>query len=50
MSWPERIAATIAAFLLVVALPITDELGFVLAVLVVLYHWWRQRRALLRAS
>lgn len=45
MTWHERIAATLAAFLLVIALPVTDEIGFALSILVVLYHWHRQRRA-----
>jgi TRAP transporter 4TM/12TM fusion protein len=45
MTWPERGLAVIAAFLLVVALPITDEAGFVLSALVVIYHWWRTRTA-----
>ncbi len=43
MTWPERGLAVIAAFLLVVALPITDEAGFVLSALVVGYHWRRTR-------
>jgi TRAP transporter 4TM/12TM fusion protein len=50
MFWYERIAAAAAAFLLVSALPVTDELGFVLTVLVVLYHWRRQRRLVPRVS
>ena len=33
LSWPERIVAAAAAFSLVVALPVTDEIGFVLAAL-----------------
>ena len=44
MTWPERIAAAAAAFLLVVAIPLTDELGFALGVAVVLYHRARNRR------
>ena len=50
LTWYERIAATTAAFLLVTALPITDELGFVLTILVALYHWRRQRRLAPRTS
>jgi TRAP transporter 4TM/12TM fusion protein len=50
MTWLERVVATVAAFLLVVALPVTDELGFALAALVAIYHWWRQRRALPRTA
>jgi hypothetical protein len=30
--------------LLVVALPLTDEIGFVLGVLIILQHVWRSRR------
>ena len=43
MGWWERLWAFIAGGLLVLALPVTDELGFVLAVLLVAQHWWRQR-------
>ncbi|HEU0070846.1 MAG TPA: TRAP transporter permease [Alphaproteobacteria bacterium] len=43
MSWPERVIAAAAAFLLVVALPITDQAGFVLAALIFAYHWRRTR-------
>jgi TRAP transporter 4TM/12TM fusion protein len=42
--WPERILATIAAFLLVVAVPWTDEAGFALGAVVVAWHWYRTRR------
>jgi TRAP-type uncharacterized transport system fused permease subunit len=41
----ERIWATAAAFLLVVALPVTDELGLALAAGFMAYHWWRTRGA-----
>ncbi|HXH02850.1 MAG TPA: TRAP transporter permease [Candidatus Competibacteraceae bacterium] len=44
LSWPERVLAAAAAFFLVAALPITDEIGFVLSVLFVLWHGWRVRR------
>ncbi|MEW5783190.1 MAG: TRAP transporter permease [Pseudomonadota bacterium] len=37
----ERVIAALAAFLLVVALPLTDELGLALAVLFILWHWRR---------
>lgn len=43
MNWLERIFAAAGAFLLVVALPITDEAGFVVSALVVAYHWRRVR-------
>ena len=44
LNWPERIVATAAAFLLVVAIPWTDEAGFALGVALVLWHWPRTRR------
>jgi TRAP-type uncharacterized transport system fused permease subunit len=43
-SW-ERVLATIAAAFLVVALPVTDEIGFALAALVIGLHLWRTRPA-----
>ncbi|HOV05223.1 MAG TPA: TRAP transporter permease, partial [Kaistiaceae bacterium] len=45
LSWPERLLATAAAFSLVVALPITDETGFALAILFAVVHFLRSRRA-----
>ena len=39
----ERLLATAAAFTLVAALPITDEVGFVLAAVMIGLHWWRNR-------
>jgi TRAP transporter 4TM/12TM fusion protein len=42
--WWERIVATAAAASLVLALPITDEVGFALAALVIGVHLWRTRR------
>ncbi len=39
----ERLLAAAAAFTLVVALPITDEVGFALSALVVFLHWRRTR-------
>jgi TRAP transporter 4TM/12TM fusion protein len=41
--WPERLLMTAAAFTLVVALPVTDEIGFALAALAIGWHWWRGR-------
>lgn len=41
----ERLAAAVAAAFLVLALPVTDEVGFALAVLVLGFHFWRSRRA-----
>jgi TRAP transporter 4TM/12TM fusion protein len=40
----ERLAAAVAAAFLVLALPLTDQVGFVLAVLVIGSHIWRSRR------
>ncbi len=40
----ERLAALAAGLLLVLALPLTDEAGFLLAALLIGYHWWRARR------
>jgi TRAP transporter 4TM/12TM fusion protein len=42
--WWERVVATAAAASLVLALPITDEVGFGLAALVIGVHLWRTRR------
>jgi TRAP transporter 4TM/12TM fusion protein len=51
LSWPERIAAAAAAFLLVAAIPVTDEAGFALAVVVLVVHRMRgRRRAKARAA
>ncbi|HLT78648.1 MAG TPA: TRAP transporter permease [Ferrovibrio sp.] len=50
MSWLERIWATAAAFLLVLAMPITDEVGFALAASVVAFHWWKSRRSAVRPA
>jgi TRAP-type uncharacterized transport system fused permease subunit len=44
MAWAERALATAAAFLLVVAVPLTDEAGFVLAITVIAVHYRRSRR------
>jgi len=39
----ERALAAAAAFTLVAALPVTDEIGFVLAIVFFAQHWWRSR-------
>jgi len=39
MSWPERLLAAAAAITLIAALPLTDEIGFLLAVLAIVLHW-----------
>lgn len=43
LNWSERVIATIGAFLLVVALPITDEIGFAVCAGFLLLHWYRTR-------
>ncbi|MEO8741266.1 MAG: TRAP transporter fused permease subunit, partial [Casimicrobiaceae bacterium] len=43
LNWAERIVATAAAFLLVVAIPWTDEAGFVLGAAFVAWHVYRTR-------
>jgi len=43
--WWERAVAFAAGVLLVLALPLTDEAGFALGVVVVAAHWWRLRRS-----
>jgi TRAP-type uncharacterized transport system fused permease subunit len=45
MNWPERALATTAAFLVVAAVPWTDETGFALGTALLFYHRWRRRRA-----
>jgi TRAP transporter 4TM/12TM fusion protein len=45
LAWWERIVAMVAAFTLVLALPVTDEVGFALAALFLAAHFWRARRA-----
>ena len=40
----ERVAAAAAAFFLIAALPVTDEIGFALAALSIAAHLWRSRR------
>jgi len=44
LSWPERLLAMVGAFSLVLAMPITDEVGFALAAGFVLIQWLRRRR------
>jgi TRAP transporter 4TM/12TM fusion protein len=50
MLWWERVLATAAAAFLVLALPITDEVGFALAAIIIGLHLWRTRRAALPAT
>lgn len=39
MTWPERTLAMVAAFMLIAALPLTDEIGFVLSAAAIAMHW-----------
>ncbi|WP_342640563.1 TRAP transporter permease [Rhodoligotrophos ferricapiens] len=48
--WPERILAAAAAFLLVLAVPITDQIGFGLTAAFLIWHWWRSRDVALRQT
>ncbi|MGE3246117.1 MAG: TRAP transporter permease [Beijerinckiaceae bacterium] len=41
----ERVLAAAAAALLIVALPLTDEIGFATAAIFFAQHWWRARQA-----
>ena len=45
LNWQERVFSAAAAFLLVAAVPLTDEIGFVLAAAFLAWHAWRSRRA-----
>jgi len=44
MPWYERILALVGAFALVVASPVTDQIGFAATALVLLLHWRRRTR------
>lgn len=44
LSWPERLWATLAAGCMVVAMPITDEIGLALGGTFLAWHWFRVRR------
>ena len=44
LNWAERIMAIVAASFLVVALPLTDEIGLGAVALFVLWHAWRTRQ------
>ncbi|MFC3326666.1 TRAP transporter permease [Mesorhizobium cantuariense] len=45
MAWWERLVAFAAGVLLVAAVPLTDEAGWVLALAWIGWHWWRARPA-----
>ena len=44
LAWWEKLLGFAAGALMVMALPITDELGFALGLLFIAQHWWRARR------
>jgi TRAP-type uncharacterized transport system fused permease subunit len=50
LGWPERIVAMGAAGLLVAAVPLTDEIGFAVSVLFVVWHGYRARGHRVRAG
>jgi TRAP transporter 4TM/12TM fusion protein len=50
LNWAERAFAIAAASFLVVALPLTDEIGLAAAVLFVVWHVWRARTSRARAA
>jgi TRAP-type uncharacterized transport system fused permease subunit len=45
LAMPERIFAAGAAFMLVAAIPLTDEIGFAMTAAFGLWHWLRTRKA-----
>jgi len=49
LNWWERILATVASFSLIAAVPISDQIGFVLAVIFFGQHIYRSRQASLPA-
>ena len=44
LAWWEKVLGFAAGALMILALPITDELGFALGLLFIAQHWWRARR------
>lgn len=50
LNWAERLFGVVAASFLVLALPLTDEIGLGAAALLIGWHLWRQRRAARRAA
>jgi TRAP transporter 4TM/12TM fusion protein len=44
LNWAERIVAIVAASFLVVALPLTDEIGLGAVAVFLAWHWWRTRQ------
>lgn len=50
LSWWERLLAFVAGVALILALPLSDELGFALGALFFAQHYWRARRAVAVAA
>ena len=50
LHWAERIFAAAAAFMLVAAIPLTDEIGFAMSALFGVWHVVRTRRSNRRAT
>jgi TRAP transporter 4TM/12TM fusion protein len=44
LAWWERVLATAAAFSLIAAIPVSDQIGFALAVIFFGQHWYRNRQ------
>lgn len=49
IAWWERLVSFAAGILLVAAIPLTDEVGWALAILWIGWHWWRTRQAAVAA-
>ncbi|MNG32274.1 hypothetical protein D3C84_1182470 [compost metagenome] len=45
LAWWERLVAFAAGVSLVMAMPVTDEIGFGLGALFLIQHYWRARHA-----
>jgi TRAP-type uncharacterized transport system fused permease subunit len=43
LNWPERCFSAAAALMLVVAIPLTDEIGFAMCASFAAWHWLRTR-------
>ncbi|MGE4260701.1 TRAP transporter permease [Shewanella sp.] len=50
MKWWERLGGFVAGGSLILATPMSDEIGFALVAIVVLQHWWFSHRAALRSA
>ena len=44
IGWPARLFATVAAFMLVAAIPLTDEIGFVMSAAFIVWQWRAARK------